>query len=70
MMRGFHAREKAAYDAGFVGAHAINQTIFYNSHPTGALTAGERLDALMEQGGIQNCCNAKSASPSAPSRFP
>ena len=65
-----HAREQAAYDADFVGAHAISQTIFYNSHPTGALNAGERLDALMEQGGIQNCGNAQNCVAVCPKAIP
>ncbi|HTU27285.1 MAG TPA: succinate dehydrogenase iron-sulfur subunit [Pirellulales bacterium] len=65
-----HARENAAYDANFVGAHAISQTIFYNSHPTGALNAGERLDALMEQGGIQNCGNAQNCVAVCPKEIP
>ena len=54
----FAARERETYDRNFVGAHAISQVVLYNAHPTGALNAGERLDALTAEGGIQNCGNA------------
>jgi hypothetical protein len=34
---------QAAFDAGFVGAHAISQAMLFNSHPTGKMIADERL---------------------------
>ncbi len=66
----FHGREQAAQDATFVGAHAMSQVIFYNLHPTGAMNAGERLDALMGQGGIQNCGNAQNCVAVCPKSIP
>jgi succinate dehydrogenase / fumarate reductase iron-sulfur subunit len=66
----FAAREKATYDVHFVGAHAISQAMYYNSHPTGALNAGERLDALMEPGGIQVCGNAQNCVAVCPKAIP
>ena len=42
----FEARKNAAYDRSFVGAHAISQVMLFNMHPTGAMNAGERLDAF------------------------
>lgn len=39
----------------FVGAAVISQVRLFNDHPTGAALKGERLDALMEEGGIADC---------------
>ncbi|MCH7924350.1 MAG: succinate dehydrogenase iron-sulfur subunit, partial [Planctomycetes bacterium] len=55
----FQQRKEAAYDASFVGAHAISQVMLFNSHPIGKLTSAVRLDVLMQEGGIQNCGNAQ-----------
>ena len=66
----FAVREREAYDRNFVGAHAINQVVFYNAHPTGALNAGERIDALTEEGGIQNCGNAQNCVAVCPKEIP
>ncbi|HUS14855.1 MAG TPA: succinate dehydrogenase iron-sulfur subunit [Chloroflexia bacterium] len=41
----------------FIGAFAISQVRLFNSHPTGALNADERLEALMDEGGIAYCGN-------------
>lgn len=64
------ARQKAAYDEGFVGAAAISQTILFNEHGTGKLKAGERLDALMGPGGIQVCGNAQNCVAVCPKSIP
>ncbi len=66
----FASRENAVYDQNFVGAHAISQVIYYDSNPTGALNAGERLDALMAPGGIQVCGNAQNCVAVCPKRIP
>src|SRR5690606_35519112 len=49
----FEKRKKQAYDRGFLGAAAISQTVLMNANPTGAFNAGERLEALMSEGGLQ-----------------
>ncbi|REK09825.1 MAG: succinate dehydrogenase iron-sulfur subunit [Planctomycetota bacterium] len=64
------ARENATYDVHFVGAHAISQAVYYNSHPTGAMNAGERIDALTEPGGIQVCGNAQNCVAVCPKEIP
>ncbi len=64
------ARENAVYDLNFVGAHAMSQVIYYNSHPTGKLNAGERLDALMAPGGIQVCGNSQNCVVVCPKEIP
>ena len=66
----FEARQKAAYDRGFVGAHAISQVMLFNKHPTGAMNAGERLDALTSEGGIQACGNAQNCVAVCPKEIP
>jgi len=66
----FKARENAEYDRSFVGAHAISQTILYNTNPIGKQTAGERLDALMAEGGIQICGNAQNCVVVCPKSIP
>ena len=66
----FEARKNAAYDRSFVGAHAISQVMLFNMHPTGAMNAGERLDALTEPGGIQECGNAQNCVAVCPKEIP
>lgn len=39
----------------FVGAAVISQVRLFNDHPTGKALKNERLDALMDEGGIANC---------------
>lgn len=41
----------------FIGPAAINQARLHNSHPTGKMHRGERLEALLGEGGIAYCGN-------------
>jgi succinate dehydrogenase / fumarate reductase, iron-sulfur subunit len=66
----FATRRKAAYDEGFVGAAAISQVMLFNDHGTGKMNAGERLDALMAPGGIQECGNAQNCVAVCPKNIP
>jgi succinate dehydrogenase / fumarate reductase iron-sulfur subunit len=66
----FRARKHQAYDAGFVGAHAISQAVLFNTHPVGKMQAGERLDALTAEGGIQICGNAQNCVAVCPKEIP
>jgi succinate dehydrogenase / fumarate reductase iron-sulfur subunit len=66
----FEKRRRAAFDTGFVGAHAISQAMLFNSHPTGRMIADERLQALTAQGGIQMCGNAQNCVAVCPKRIP
>lgn len=45
--------------SNFMGPAAIAQARLFNMHPTGAMIAGERLDALMDDGGVHECGNAQ-----------
>jgi len=66
----FTKRRQAAFDAGFVGAHAISQAMLFNGHPTGKMIADERLQALTAPGGIQMCGNAQNCVAVCPKRIP
>jgi len=66
----FAERKRAAYDVAFVGAHAISQVMLFNSNPTGAMNAGERLDALTATGGLQICGNAQNCVAVCPKNIP
>lgn len=66
----FAARKKESFDENFVGAHAISQVMLFNSNPTGKMQADERLDALMEPGGIQVCGNAQNCVAVCPKHIP
>jgi succinate dehydrogenase / fumarate reductase iron-sulfur subunit len=66
----FAKRKTAAYDHGFVGAHAISQVVLFNRNPTGQNNAHERLDALMTEGGIQDCGNAQNCVAVCPKKIP
>ncbi len=63
-------REQQAYDRGFVGAHAISQAMLFNSHPTGRMQASQRIEALMQEGGIQVCGNAQNCVAVCPKNIP
>jgi succinate dehydrogenase / fumarate reductase iron-sulfur subunit len=66
----FEARRKVAFDEGFIGAHAISQTMLFNSHPTGKMIADERLEALTGPGGLQMCGNAQNCVAVCPKHIP
>jgi succinate dehydrogenase iron-sulfur subunit len=54
----------------FVGAAIISQVRLFNMHPTGSMHATERLQALMEPGGIQDCANAQNCVKACPKEIP
>jgi len=66
----FAARKHDAYDRAFVGAAGISQAMLFNTNPTGKTNAGERLDALMAEGGIQDCGNAQNCVAVCPKEIP
>jgi succinate dehydrogenase / fumarate reductase iron-sulfur subunit len=43
----------------FLGPAPISQVRLFNLHPTGAMNRSERLEILMEEGGIAECGNAQ-----------
>lgn len=66
----FQQRKEAANLRGFVGAATISQVVLMNTHPTGKMNAGERLDALTEEGGLQKCGNAQNCVAVCPKEIP
>ncbi len=63
-------RRRSAYDRAFVGAHAISQVMLFNTHPTGRMNAGERIDSLTAAGGVQVCGNAQNCVQVCPKEIP
>lgn len=66
----YRARCNAEYDNAFVGPHAISQAMLFNKHPVGRMLAGERVEALMQPGGIQACGNAQNCVAVCPKEIP
>lgn len=66
----FKSRQDARFDRAFIGAHAMNQVVLMNSHPTGRYSAGERLDAVIAEGGVQICGNAQNCTAVCPKNIP
>jgi succinate dehydrogenase / fumarate reductase iron-sulfur subunit len=66
----FEQRKNAEFDSQFIGAHAISQAVLFNLNPTGQNNKGERLDALMAEGGIQVCGNAQNCVAVCPKNIP
>jgi succinate dehydrogenase / fumarate reductase iron-sulfur subunit len=57
-------------DTGFVGAATIAQVRLFNTHPTGKALKRERLEALMGDGGIQECGYAQNCVEICPKEIP
>ena len=57
-------------DTGFVGAATIAQVRLFNQHPTGKALKHERLQALMGDGGIQECGFAQNCVEVCPKDIP
>jgi len=54
----------------FVGPAALNQVRLFNLHPSGAMHAGERLDAVMGDGGVEGCGKAQNCVKVCPKEIP
>lgn len=54
----------------FIGPQAIAQAALFNLHPVGAMGASERLEALMEKGGVADCGNAQNCVKACPKSVP
>lgn len=66
----YEARRNAAFDSGFVGPHAISLAMYFNDDPTGKNNAGERLEVLMSEGGLQYCGNSQNCVMVCPKEIP
>lgn len=54
----------------FKGAVAISQTDLLNKHPTGRLQKADRLELLMEEGGLDSCGHAQNCVKACPKEIP
>src|SRR5438128_9490898 len=54
----------------FIGAAIISQVRLFNLHPTGAMHARERLEAVMGPGGVADCANAQNCVKICPKDIP
>jgi succinate dehydrogenase / fumarate reductase, iron-sulfur subunit len=54
----------------FVGAQILNQVQLFNTHPTGSYMLNERIDAVMGDGGIEDCGNAQNCVKACPKSIP
>jgi succinate dehydrogenase / fumarate reductase, iron-sulfur subunit len=66
----FDARQRAEFDRAFLGPFGIMQVELFNTNPLGKMTATARLDALVAEGGIQNCGNAQNCVKVCPKDIP
>lgn len=57
-------------DSKFIGPAAISQVALFDSHPTGAMQKGPRLESLMGEGGISDCGNAQNCEKVCPKKIP
>jgi succinate dehydrogenase / fumarate reductase iron-sulfur subunit len=56
--------------SAFIGPAPISLVRFYNLHPSGRMHAGERLDAVMGAGGIEDCGKAQNCVEACPKEIP
>jgi len=54
----------------FIGAAIISQVRLFNLHPTGAMHARERIEAVMGPGGVADCANAQNCVKICPKSIP
>jgi succinate dehydrogenase / fumarate reductase iron-sulfur subunit len=54
----------------FVGPAAISQVRLFNLHPSGAMHAADRLDAVMGEGGVEGCGKAQNCVEVCPKEIP
>ncbi|MGA9174355.1 MAG: succinate dehydrogenase iron-sulfur subunit [Thermoactinomyces sp.] len=54
----------------FIGPFVVGQVQLFNSHPTGAMNKEERLEALLGEGGLQECGNSQNCVQACPKGIP
>ncbi|MBD1372900.1 succinate dehydrogenase iron-sulfur subunit [Hazenella sp. IB182357] len=57
-------------DSNFIGPFAVGQVQLFNSHPTGKMNKDERMDALLDDGGLQECGNSQNCVQACPKGIP
>ncbi len=56
--------------SNFMGPFVVGQVDLFNSHPTGAMNKGERIEALISDGGLQECGNSQNCVRACPKGIP
>ncbi|OCA81761.1 succinate dehydrogenase iron-sulfur subunit [Pradoshia sp. D12] len=56
--------------SNFIGPAPVSQVRLFNAHPTGEMQKAERLNALMGDGGIQDCGNSQNCVQVCPKGIP
>jgi succinate dehydrogenase / fumarate reductase, iron-sulfur subunit len=56
--------------SNFMGPFVFNQVRLFNAHPTGEMNKDERLNAFMEDGGMQGCGNSQNCVQACPKGIP
>jgi succinate dehydrogenase / fumarate reductase, iron-sulfur subunit len=54
----------------FIGPAPLSQVRLFNAHPTGEMNKDERLEALLDDGGIEGCGNSQNCVRSCPKEIP
>ncbi|WP_335872956.1 succinate dehydrogenase iron-sulfur subunit [Bacillus sp. 2205SS5-2] len=54
----------------FIGPAPLSQVRLFNAHPTGAMNKDERLNSIMDDGGLANCGNSQNCVQSCPKGIP
>ncbi|MCK9906395.1 4Fe-4S dicluster domain-containing protein, partial [Frankia sp. Cpl3] len=54
----------------YFGPQAMAQIKYFNSHPTGAMSKNQRLDAAISEAGIANCGNSQNCVQVCPKGIP
>lgn len=66
----YRRREDEQCSRAFMGAAGIAQIDLFNTNPIGSMNKRDRLDALVSEGGIQNCGNAQNCVKVCPKEIP
>ncbi|AOM84057.1 succinate dehydrogenase iron-sulfur subunit [Salisediminibacterium beveridgei] len=66
----FEACPNVNEKSSFVGPAPLAQVRLHNTHPTGKMQAGERLDQIMDEGGLTSCGNAANCAEVCPKEIP
>ncbi|WP_019154740.1 succinate dehydrogenase iron-sulfur subunit [Robertmurraya massiliosenegalensis] len=56
--------------SNFIGPAPLSQVRLFNAHPTGEMNKAERLNSIMDDGGLANCGNSQNCVQSCPKGIP
>ncbi|MFS0780666.1 succinate dehydrogenase iron-sulfur subunit [Bacillus sp. 1P06AnD] len=56
--------------SNFIGPAPLSQVRLFNAHPTGEMHKKDRLDAIMDEGGLANCGNSQNCVQACPKGIP